>query len=79
MGIQWQSHIFVRREIGGWENIVMWDKGCCSLHALAFTIQIDKEVMEVTSVFEVARDYDKVCLSILAEKEAKFATIFGSN
>lgn len=50
-GAKWEydgkSHIFVRRENGGWENIVMWDKGgCCLPRALPFAIQIDKEVME---------------------------------
>lgn len=48
--IQWQSHIFLRRENRGWENIVMWDKGCCLPRALAFAIRINKEVMEVIGV-----------------------------
>jgi hypothetical protein len=53
----------------------MWDKGCCLLHALAFTIQIDKKVMEVTSVFEAARDYDKVSKHT-CEKRGKICNNF---
>jgi hypothetical protein len=58
----------------------MWDKGCCLPRALAFTIQTDKEALEVIGVsIKVARDYDKVRLCIIAEKEAKFTKKFGSN
>jgi len=61
VGIQWQSHIFLKRENGGWNNIVMWDKGCCLPCALAFAIQIDKEAMKVASASTKAtRNYDKV-------------------
>jgi hypothetical protein len=80
VGIQWQSHKFVRRENGRWENIVMWDKGCSLLHALAFVIKNDKEAMEVASAsIEATRDYDKVCLHIIVENESKFASIFRMN
>ncbi len=52
-----KSHFF-RRENRRWENIVMWDNGCCLLHALAFVIQTNKEVTEVVGVStEAARDY----------------------
>jgi hypothetical protein len=63
VGIQWQSHGFLKRENGRWKNIVMWDKGCCLPCALAFAIQIDKEVMKVIGAStKAAGNYDKVRL-----------------
>jgi hypothetical protein len=47
--------------------------------ALAFAIQIDKEVMEVIGAsIEAVGDYDKVCLCTIIKNEAKFCINFWS-
>jgi hypothetical protein len=33
-------------ENGGWEGIVMWDKGVCLPHVITFTITVEKMAME---------------------------------
>ncbi len=47
--LKWQSQIFMQAKNGVWENIVMWEKGCCVPSAMSYTTQVDKEVMEDTS------------------------------
>jgi hypothetical protein len=46
---RWKSQFFVQLENKRWENIVMWDKGCCIPCAVAFAIHSDQEVMEGAS------------------------------
>lgn len=53
-GAEWEYNgkitFFFGKENGGWENIVMWDRGCCLPCALAFAIRTDKEAMKLTGV-----------------------------
>jgi hypothetical protein len=46
VSFRWQSQLFNLQENGQWENIVMWDKGCCICHTVTFVIRQDQEVME---------------------------------
>jgi len=46
VGIRWQSQVFIQHENGGWEGIVMWQKGACLLCAITFAIEVDKMTME---------------------------------
>jgi hypothetical protein len=50
--------VFIQRENGGWEGIVMWDKGVCLSHAITFTITIEKMAMEGIPIVVV--DYKDV-------------------
>jgi hypothetical protein len=58
---KWQSSIFARFENKRWESIIMWDKGCCVPHVVAFAIPLDKEVMEGASQDDqVIKDYNNL-------------------
>jgi hypothetical protein len=50
--------VFIQRENGGWEGIIMWDKGVCLPCAITFTITIEKMAMEGALVVVV--DYEDV-------------------
>jgi hypothetical protein len=49
--------VFIQRENGGWEGIVIWDKGVCLPHAVTFTITIEKMAMEGALVVTVDYEY----------------------
>ncbi len=57
VGIRWQSQVFIQMENGGWEGIVMWDKGVCLLHVIAFTIIVEKMAMEFAPTIVVNYEY----------------------
>jgi hypothetical protein len=49
--------VFIQRENGGWEGLVMWDKGVCLLHTTTFTITIEKMAMEGAPTIIVDYEY----------------------
>lgn len=75
VGIRWQSQVFIQRENGGWEGIIMWDKGVCLPCAITFTITIEKMAMEGALVVVV--DYEDVWQHTMAENAAMLKSIFG--
>ncbi len=67
--------MFIQRENGGWEGLVMWDKGVCLLHTTTFTITIEKMAMEGAPTIIV--DYEYVWQNTMAENVAMLKSIFG--
>jgi hypothetical protein len=45
VGIRWQNKVLIQIKKGGWENIVIWDKGCCIPWVIKFTILSNKTAM----------------------------------
>jgi len=73
VGIRWQTQVFIQRENGGWEGIVMWDKGVCLPHAITFTITIEKMAMEGAP--SVVVDYEDFRQHTMAENAMRFKSI----
>jgi len=36
--LKWQNQFFLQVQDGGWENIVMWEEGCCIRCAMSHAI-----------------------------------------
>jgi hypothetical protein len=49
--------MFIQMENGGWEGIVMWNKGVCLPHVITFTIIVEKMAMECAPVVVVNYKY----------------------
>jgi hypothetical protein len=45
--LKWQSQILSQQTIGTWDNIVIWEEGCCAPSAMSFTIRMDKAIMDI--------------------------------
>ncbi len=57
VGIRLQSQVFIQRENGGWDGILMQDSDACLLHAITFVVEVEKISMEGA---QVVKDYKEV-------------------
>jgi hypothetical protein len=61
-----------QQEDGLCENIVMWDKGCCILHTVAFAVCSDNQAMEDTKQDKITtRDYEEIKRCTIIQNHAK--------
>ncbi len=69
--------MFIQREFGGWEGIVMWDKGICLPHTITFAITVEKMGMEGAP--SVVMDYKDVWQPTMAKNAMRFKSIFNED